>query len=1036
MVSYVCLQLFIVLSTISVLCSASVSSVENNNEQDKSALLALREGFIGGGAPPDGGALSSWNSSLHFCQWQGVTCGKRHKRVTAIELPNQKLDGVLSPSIGNLTFLRTLFLANNSLHGKIPKETGQLRRLRHLHLGRNSFQGDIPVELSNCSNLLQMSLHYNNLTGQFPFQFGSLLKMTLLHVYQNNLVGELPSFLRNFSSLSDLDLGSNHFYGYIQDSLKGLSSLTILALGSNSFSGSISPLYNLSSLRILDISMNHFTGSLAHDMDVAFPNAVFLSFFQNNFTGEIPSSLSNITGLEIFQIMGNSLTGRVPDNLGKLKNLRVLQLGANLLGSKKSDDLRFINSLTNCTKLSRLIVGYNRFGGLLPVSSANLTSDLQLFHIRENFITGPIPEGIGELRGLTAADLSNNLFSGTIPNSIGKLRNMSTLYLHENHLHGGIPSSIGNLTKLFYLHLYGNYLDGQIPTTLGNCKGMQVIAISRNHLNGTLPADVFSQFQVLLQLLIDHNSFEGQFPNVFGTRKNLNAIDASFNNFSGEIPAQLGESSGLEYLIMGGNSFNGTIPASLGNLRGLRRLDLSNNDLSGAIPKELANLVGLQYLNLSFNRLEGEVPLFKNGSAVSVVGNKGLCGGNPELHLHSCSHQGKGKTSSKKFVIAVTLSVLASFALLVVLIFFLFRSHKQYKEEHEDDLVEGYERVSYTELFKATDGFAESNLIGTGSFGDVYKAILHQNDKKSVALKVLIRLSKHRAADSKPVAVKVLKLSKRGAAKSFTAECKVLRRIRHRNLLAIITSCSSLDYKGNDFKALVFNFMSNGSLDAWLHSTDRHRDTGVLTLAKRMEIAIDVGCALDYLHNDCETPIVHCDLKPSNILLDDDMVAHVSDFGLAKLLLDESGDFSGGESLSTVFKGSIGYVAPEYGMGSAVSPQGDIYSYGILLLELITGRRPADEEFNDEMSLRSFCERALPDHVEEIIDPSLVNELHQVMETGRNPEQIELQYHAFLISFVEVGISCAAESPRDRMLIQSAIQCLERIKEKFDSMLR
>ncbi|CAM8999852.1 unnamed protein product [Rhodiola kirilowii] len=237
------------------------------------------------------------------------------------------------------------------------------------------------------------------------------------------------------------------------------------------------------------------------------------------------------------------------------------------------------------------------------------------------------------------------------------------------------------------------------------------------------------------------------------------------------------------------------------------------------------------------------------------------------------------------------------------------------------------------------------------------------------------------------------------------------------------------------FKALVFEFMSNGNLDSWLHFSDQQqRETRVVSLAKRVEIAIDVGCALDYLHNCCETPIVHCDLKPNNILLDDDMVAHVGDFGLAKLLHGVTGNLSGGESLSTAIKGSIGYVAPEYGMGATISAQGGIYSYGIVLLELITRKRPTDAMFNNGMSLRSFCERAISsdqvDVEEEFVDQHLVNELQEAAQTHKNSEQVKLEYQTILVSFVEIGISCSTEPSKDRMDIQSAVRCLERIREK------
>ena len=153
--------------------------------------------------------------------------------------------------------------------------------------------------------------------------------------------------------------------------------------------------------------------------------------------------------------------------------------------------------------------------------------------------------------------------------------------------------------------------------------------------------------------------------------------------------------------------------------------------------------------------------------------------------------------------------------------------------------------------------------------------------------------------------MKVLNLQHRGAAKSFMAECKVLRNIQHRNLLRIITSCSSVDKKGCDFKALVFEFMPNGNLDSWLHHESRN-----LSFRQRLDIAIDVANALDYLHHQCQTPIVHGDLKPSNVLLDDDMVVHVGDFGLAKLIPEATEISSSDQTSSALLMGSISYVAP------------------------------------------------------------------------------------------------------------------------------
>ncbi|XXG58659.1 hypothetical protein AAC387_Pa04g0915 [Persea americana] len=204
-----------------------------------------------------------------------------------------------------------------------------------------------------------------------------------------------------------------------------------------------------------------------------------------------------------------------------------------------------------------------------------------------------------------------------------------------------------------------------------------------------------------------------------------------------------------------------------------------------------------------------------------------------------------------------------------------------------------YLQVTYGELFKATDGFLLSNLIGEGSYSSVYMGIIN--------LMEMI------------VAIKILNLQQRRASKSFTAECRALSSNCHRNIVRVLTVCSSIDFSGNDFKALILEYMSNGSLDSWLHqNANDYHQLRFVRLIQRLNVAIDIACALDYLHHQCPTTILHCDLKPSNVLLDDDMVAHVGDFGLARILSDDIND-SRTQSNSLAIRGSIGYVAPADG---------------------------------------------------------------------------------------------------------------------------
>ncbi|XP_030964835.1 probable LRR receptor-like serine/threonine-protein kinase At3g47570 [Quercus lobata] len=509
-------------------------------------------------------------------------------------------------------------------------------------------------------------------------------------------------------------------------------------------------------------------------------------------------------------------------------------------------------------------------------------------------------------RRVTALELNGHKLRGTITPYIGNLTFLRVTDLGNNSFYGEIPKEVGHLFRLQHLKIHDNTLGGEIPVSLANCTELRVMSIGWNKLIGTIPIELGS-LSKLLYLWI-----------------------AAVNQLTGTLPTNIGLTlPNLKLFELGGNEFFGPIPSSLCNASKLQMIDLPSNSFVGPVPKKY-----------------------------------------------------KKKPSS----IASKMDLLPT--------------------------------ISYKMLHLATNGFSLNNLIGSGSFGSVYKGILNQEEML--------------------VAVKVLNLQKKGATKSFVAECNVLRNVRHRNLVKIFTCCSSINYKGDEFKALVFEFMTNGSLDMWLHPMiDCENQSKNLSILQRIIIAIDVASALNYLHNHCQQQIIHCDLKPSNILLDSEMIAHVSDFGLARLLATTS-DSSQKHTSTIGLKGSIGYAAPEYGMGAHASIEGDVYSYGVLVLEMFTGKMPTDDMFKDGLNLHNFVKIALPKRLAQVVNPMLLpreengNEIE--VEEDNNIEDsrhIDANLQKCLLSILNIGILCSLESPKERMSMEEVIKELQLIKNTF-----
>ncbi|XP_062193188.1 probable LRR receptor-like serine/threonine-protein kinase At3g47570 [Phragmites australis] len=1013
----------------------------NGSGDEAGALLAFKAELAGRGS----GVLPSWNGSTGLCGWEGVGCSRG--RVVSLSLPSYGLTGALSPAIGNLTGLQTLNLSSNWFQGEVPASIGRLVYLQTLDLSYNAFSGTLPANLSSCVSLLFLRLSSNQLRGHIPVELGDkLTSLQKLSLANNSLTGAIPGSLANLSSLYFLDLTTNQLEGPIPAELGSMGGLQVLELFENKLSGVLPhSLYNLSLLKNFQVEFNMLSGTIPADIGDRFPSIEILSFSGNIFSGAIPSSLSNLSALTKLGLSGNSFSGYVPPALGKLQGLTDLYLNGNRLEANDRQGWEFITSLTNCSQLQHLVLGNNSFSGELPSSISNLSTTLQTLYLGDNRISGAIPSNIGNLVGLKALEMANSSLSGAIPESIGRLENLVELGLYSTTLSGLIPPSLGNLTQLNRLYAYYGNLEGPIPTSLGNLKNLFVLDLSTNRLNGSIPREVLKLPQLSFYLDLSYNSLSGPLPTEIGRLANLNQLILSGNQLSGTIPDSIGNCISLERLLLDQNSFEGSIPQSLKNLKGLALLNLTMNKLSGSIPDALASIGNLQQLflahnnlsgriptvlqnltllsklDLSFNDLLGEVPkggVFSNATHLSIDGNDELCGGTPQLHLAPCSTPAVEKNNrqlSKSLMVTLTSISTLLFLVLVVALIQLIRKKLRKKQASQfipTVIDEQYERVSYQALASGTNGFSEANLLGQGSYGAVYKCTLHDQGTTT--------------------AVKVFNIRQSGSTRSFVAECEALRRVRHRCLIKIITCCSSIDPQGQEFKALVFEFMHNGSLNDWLHPASKtHTVSNTLSLAQRLDIAVDIMDALDYLHNQCQPPLIHCDLKPSNILLAEDMSARVGDFGISKILPDNTSKTLLNSISFTGLRGSIGYIAPEYGEGCPVSTLGDVYSLGILLLEMFTGRSPTDDMFTDSLDLHKFAKAALPSRALEIADPAIW--LHEDAKE-KDPAiatMVRSRSEDCLVSVIGLGVSCSKQKPRERMQMRDAAVEIRAIRDAY-----
>ncbi|XAR66174.1 Non-specific serine/threonine protein kinase [Bertholletia excelsa] len=802
----------------------------------------------------------------------------------------------------------SLNLSNLNLGGEISPAIGGLKNLQSIDLQGNKLTGQIPDEIGNCVSLTLLDLSDNLLYGDIPFSISKLKLLELLNLKNNQLTGPIPSTLTQIPNLKTLDLARNHLTGEIPRLIYWNEVLQYLGLRDNSLTGTLSP------------DMCQLTGLWYFDVR------------GNNLTGTIPESIGNCTSFEILDISYNQITGGIPYNIGFLQ-VATLSLQGNRLTGKIPEVIGLMQAL------AVLDLSENELVGPIPPILGNLSYTGKLY-LHGNKLTGPIPPELGNMSKLSYLQLNDNQLIGGIPAELGKLEQLFELNLANNNLEGPIPHNISSCTALNQFNVYGNRLSGTIPLGFRNLESLTYLNLSSNNFKGSIPVEL-GRIINLDTLDLSSNDFSGPVPAAVGDLEHLLTLNLSHNHLGGPVPAEFGNLRSIQIIDMSYNNLSGHIPEELGQLQNIVSLILNNNNINGEIPDQLSSCFSLATMNVSYNNISGIVPPIGNFSRFppdSFIGNPYLCGN--WLGSICDPYAPKSKAIfSRTVVVCMTLGFITLLAMVIVALYKSSQSDLYTKESklqatpklvilHMDMAIHTYE-----DIMRITENLSEKYIIGCGASSTVYKCLLK---------------------NSRPIAIKRLYTQHPHNLREFETELETIGSIRHRNVVSL--HGYALSPLGN---LLFYDYMENGSLWDLLHGPMKKVK---LDWETRLKIAVGAAQGLAYLHHDCNPRIIHRDVKSSNILLDENFEARLSDFGIAKSIPTAK------THASTYVLGTIGYIDPEYARTSRLNEKSDVYSFGIVLLELLTGRKAVDNESNLHQLILA---KADDNTVMEAVDPEV-----------------------------------------------------------------